>query len=87
MEGKAAPGARVVAEIELVEWGRPHRYRAWTVAGPDGRWTLRVAVPSGLAVRSIRTGPAWRVAAGDAPPVPVVVPERAVREGLSVGVP
>ena len=85
--GQAAPGAMVVGEIGLEEWGRAHRYRAWTVAGQDGRFVLAVALPSGFLAHTIRTAPTWRITAGDAPPVDLAVPEEAVREGREIPVP
>jgi hypothetical protein len=85
--GRAAPGTMVVGEIGLEEWGRAHRYRAWTVAGPDGRWVLAVALPSGFLTHTLRTAPSWRIIAGDGPPVDLSVPEEAVREGREIAVP
>jgi hypothetical protein len=85
--GRAEPGTMVVGEIGLEEWGRSHRYRAWTVAGQDGRWRLAVALPSGFLTHTIRTAPAWRITAGDAPPIDLSVPEGAVREGREIAVP
>jgi hypothetical protein len=87
LTGKAAPGTVVVGEIGLEEWGRAHRYRAWTVAGQDGRWRLAVALPSGFLTHTIRTSEAWRITAGNAPPLDLVVPEAAVREGREIAVP
>jgi Archaeal glycosylation protein B long peripheral domain len=85
--GHARPGDLVTGEIELREWGRPHRYRAWTRADGGGAFTLRVAVPSRFGSQAIRTGPAWRITVGDAPPVEVEVPESAVRGGLEIPLP
>jgi hypothetical protein len=87
LTGQAAPGTRVLGEIELNERGRPHRYRAWTTAGPGGDWKMKVAVPSGLATQTVRTGPAWRITLGDGRVVDVDVPEAAVRGGSTVAVP
>jgi hypothetical protein len=87
LTGRADPGTVVVGELELTERGRPHRYRAWTTAGAQGRWQMRVAVPSGWSTHTIRTGPAWRVTQGTAEAVEVVVPEEAVRQGLEIAVP
>lgn len=85
--GRAAPGAVVVGELGLEEWGRAHRYRAWTRADSDGRWRMRVAVPSGWSTPTIRTGPCWRITQGAAAAVEVVVPENAVRSGLEITLP
>jgi hypothetical protein len=85
--GRAGPGDLVVGEIGLEERGRAHRYRAWTRADPEGRWELRVAVPSGFSTQTIRTGPAWRITVGDGPAVAAEVPEGAVREGRAIDLP
>ncbi len=85
--GRAGPGDLVVGEIDLEEWGRAHRYRAWTRAGPDGRWRMRVAVPSNWSTHTLRTGPAWRITQGTAGTVEVAVPEEVVRSGLEIVVP
>jgi hypothetical protein len=86
LAGQAAPGTQVVAEIQLVEWGRPHRYRAWTDAGADGSWRIRVALPSGLFRSTLRSGPAWTVDVGGGHKVEVEVPEEAVRSGREIAV-
>lgn len=83
VEGRAAPGARVVLEIPLEEHGRPHTWRAFADAGPDGRFTLRVPLPTDLATPTVRTGPGTLRRPG-APPAPLAVPEAAVREGRVV---
>ncbi len=85
--GQGDPGGLVAGEIEFHEWGRPHRYRAWTRADGAGRWELRVAVPSGFSTHTIRTGPAWRITQGDGRVVDVAVPETAVRGGLAIPLP
>lgn len=85
--GRAGPGDLVTGEIGLREWGRPHRYRAWTRADGEGRFILRVAVPTGFGSQAIETGASWRITAGDRPPVEIEVPERAVRRGLEVPLP
>jgi len=87
LAGRAAPGTRVVAEIPLVEWGRPHRYRAWTDAVADGTWRMRVALPSGFWRPTLHSGPAWTVDVGEAGSVQMQVPEAAVREGRRIEVP
>ena len=85
--GRTAPGAVVVGELSLEEWGRPHRYRAFARAGADGGWRLRVAAPSGLVAHALRTGPAWRITQGDGRVVEVAVPEDAVRAGREIALP
>ena len=86
LRGRAAPGTPVVAEIQLVEWGRPHRYRAWADAGADGTWRIRVALPSRFHRPTLRSGPAWTVDLGERK-VDVEVPEEAVRAGREIAVP
>jgi asparagine N-glycosylation enzyme membrane subunit Stt3 len=83
--GRAPAGARVVLELDLAERGRPHVWRAWTTAGADGRWTLRVPLPTGLATPTLSTRPAARLRAGGAP-VAVEIPEAAVRGGAAIEV-
>jgi asparagine N-glycosylation enzyme membrane subunit Stt3 len=85
--GRAGPGDLVIGELGLEEWGRKHRYRAWTRAGPDGQWQLRVAVPSGWSAHTIRTAPAWRITQGDGRAVDVEVSEAAVRGGSTIALP
>jgi hypothetical protein len=87
LSGQAEPGSVVVGELELTERGRPHRYRAWTMASVQGTWRMRVAVPSGWSTHTIRTGPAWRITQGTADAVEIAVPEEAVRQGLVIAVP
>jgi hypothetical protein len=82
--GTAAPGARVVLELDLRERSRPHVWRAWTTAAADGRWTLTVPLPTGYAQPTLATGPVARLRVGDAAPAPVIVPEAAVRAGAEV---
>jgi hypothetical protein len=87
LTGKAEPGDLITGDVALVEWGRPHRFRAWTTAGADGSYRIRVPLPSGFFTRTLFTGPAWRITRGTAEAVEVVVPEAAVRLGLEIAVP
>jgi hypothetical protein len=86
LHGQALPGSRVVAEISLVEWGRPHRYRAWTDAAADGSWRMDVALPSGFHRSTLHSGDAWTVRRTGMPDVTVRVPEEAVRRGSTIEV-
>jgi len=81
--GTAPPAARVVLEIPLSEHGRPHTWRAWSDTGPDGRWRLRVPLPTDLAARTVRTGPG-RLRVGDGPAQVVELGEAAVRAGAVI---
>jgi asparagine N-glycosylation enzyme membrane subunit Stt3 len=82
--GTAAPGERVVLELDLRERMRSHVWRAWTTAGADGRWALTVPLPTGYAQPTLATGPIARLRVGGAEPVPVKIPEAAVRSGAEV---
>jgi hypothetical protein len=78
--GQAPAGARVVLEIPLREHGRPHTWRAFADAGPDGSWRMRVPLPTDLAAPTVTTGPASLRIDGLVP-IRVLVPEHAVRSG------
>jgi Archaeal glycosylation protein B long peripheral domain len=78
--GRAPAGSRVVLEIPLREHGRPHTWRAFADAGPDGRWSLRVPLPTDLATLTIQTGPG-RLRVGDGPAWPFELEETTVRQG------
>lgn len=85
IHGRSPAGIRVVLEIPLEEHGRVHPWRAFTTAGPDGRWELTIPLSTDLA-GAISTGPG-RLLAGSAPPRPVSIPQTAVHAGLEVEVP
>lgn len=81
IEGLAAPGAQVRATTTL---GLPKgdvAWHAWTVADADGRFELRLALPSGMDAGRMRTGP-YLVTVDGAPLGVVEVTEEAVRQGL-----
>ena len=84
IQGVAEPGARVVGEIDLSLRGSTIRYRAWTDAGPDGRWSMRLALPSRYARGPLRSGPAWRLTPSPGMQIDVDVPEAAVRNGEEI---
>ena len=86
IRGRAPAGSRVVLEIDLVERGRRHVWRAWTTAGPEGRYELGVPLATGMVQPTLATLPAARLRAGSGPWVPVEIPEAAVRAGGSVAV-
>lgn len=79
--GTTAPGARVLASIDLRENGRPHVWRAFADAGGDGRFELVLPVPTGLARPTLSTGSRYVLRVGDGPASEVEVPEAAVRAG------
>jgi hypothetical protein len=85
LAGRAAPGARVVLEIPLLEHGRRHTWRGWADAGPDGRWAMAVPVPTDLAAGTVASGPGLLRVPG-APARPLAVPEAAVRQGGAIEV-
>jgi hypothetical protein len=76
----------VVLEIPLREHGRPHTWRAFADAGPDGRWRMRVPLPTNLATRTIQTGPG-RLRVGEGPELPIEVAEATVRDGGAIAAP
>ena len=82
--GEAPPGARVIGELAFTERGRPHTYKAFADAGPDGRWELVLPLPGGLVLPTLRTEERWRLAAAGGPPVELEVPEQAVRQGATL---
>lgn len=83
LEGRAAPGARAVLEIPLLEHGRSHTWRAFADAGADGRWAMTVPLPTDLATPTVRTA-AGRLRVGEEPARPQAVPGAAVRAGRAV---
>jgi hypothetical protein len=86
LSGTAHPGARVLATLDFEEQGRPHVWRAFADAGPDGRFTLTLPFPSGFRRPALSSAPRWSLRTGDGPAVQVDVPERAVRDGVTVPV-
>jgi hypothetical protein len=86
LRGRAEPGARVVVELPFVERGRPHVYRAWGVAGANGRFEIVVPLPTGLARPTLRTA-AVAAARARGAPVAVAIPEEAVRAGTVLALP
>jgi asparagine N-glycosylation enzyme membrane subunit Stt3 len=85
LTGRVSAGSRLMLEIPITEHGRPHTWRAAAAAGPDGRWRLRVPLPTDLATPTMTTGIASLQVNGLAP-VRVVIPELAVRAGAEVPV-
>jgi asparagine N-glycosylation enzyme membrane subunit Stt3 len=87
LRGRAPAHARVVLEIDLVERGRKHVWRAWTIAAEDGAFELTVPLPTGLVQPTLASGPVARLRAGSGEAVRIEVPEAAVRGGgvLDVG--
>jgi asparagine N-glycosylation enzyme membrane subunit Stt3 len=87
VRGRAPARGRVVLEIDLVERGRKHVWRAWTVAAEDGAFELTVPLPTGLVQPTLASGPVARLRAGSGEAVRIEVPEAAVRGGgvLDVG--
>ena len=84
LRGVAEPGSRVLGQIDLTLRGITTRYRAWADAGLDGRWSMRLALPSGYVRGPIRSGPAWRMTLSPGSQVDVEVPESAVRGGEEI---
>lgn len=86
VHGRAPKGAKVVLEIDLVERRRRHVWRAWTVAGDDGRYELRVPLPTGLVEPTLATAPVAHLRAGQGAAARLAIPEAAVRSGGSIEV-
>jgi asparagine N-glycosylation enzyme membrane subunit Stt3 len=86
LTGQAPPGARVVLEIPITEHGRPHTWRAWADAGPDGRWQMMLPLPTDLSTRTIRTA-MGRLRVGDGAARPIEITESTVREGGVIAAP
>jgi hypothetical protein len=86
VRGAARPGARVEAELRFSEHRRPHTYRAFTAAGPDGAWTLVLPLPSAMDLGTLRTEARWNVSSGGGPGVEFHLPEAAVRAGTVIEV-
>jgi hypothetical protein len=87
VKGTAPRGGRVVAELRFKEQGRPHTYKAYTDAGADGRWSMRLPFPSGLWRPTLRSEERWTINAGAGAPLEFALPEASVRSGaiLDVG--
>jgi Archaeal glycosylation protein B long peripheral domain len=85
LEGTAGKGEPVVLEVPLEEHGRTHTWRALAVAGPDGRWSLTVPLPTNLATSTVRTAEG-RLRLGQGPARPQEVPEEAIRAGRIIAV-
>ncbi len=86
LEGSAPPGARVEADLDFHENGRPHVWRAWADADPGGRFAITVPVPTNFTRPTLTTEARWSVSAAGGPAVEVEVPEAAVRSGARVPV-
>ncbi|MFT3914289.1 MAG: hypothetical protein QM704_09275 [Anaeromyxobacteraceae bacterium] len=82
VHGRAAPGARVVLEIELGEHGRRHLWAAFADAGADGGFSLRVPLATSSA-GAVSTGPG-RLRAGEGPARELSITEADVRAGAEV---
>ena len=84
VRGTAPAGVRVIAELKFTEHHRPHTYKAWTEAAPDGSWELLLPFPSGLVRPAIRSAASWTVAADGGVPRAFAIDEGAVRGGAAV---
>lgn len=87
VRGRAGAGARVVIEIPFLERGQPHLYRAWGDSGADGRFEIVVPLPTGFARATLRTAARAAARVGGGTPVPLEIPEEAVRRGGVVAAP
>jgi asparagine N-glycosylation enzyme membrane subunit Stt3 len=87
VRGTAPAGTRVIGELHFTENRRPHLYKAYVDAAPDGSWELVLPLPSGLLRPAIRSEARWSISAAGSVPLRIAVPEAAVRGGamLEVG--
>lgn len=84
--GRARPGARVVARLELAARGQVFIYAAWADAGENGEYAIVVALPTEAHREGVVTDYLYRIDDGEGPPHDAAVPESAVREGSIVAV-
>jgi hypothetical protein len=75
----------VVLEVPITEHGRRHTWRAFADAGPDGRWTMTIPLPTDLSTTTVTTEPGRLRVPGGLGSV-VQVPEAAVRAGATMEV-
>ena len=81
VNGQATAGSIVEAHLEGRVGGRPYTWHAWTTAGADGRFSLRLPVPTSYQGHRLTTGAQWRIDG-----VAVALPEASVRGGVTVEV-
>ena len=82
IEGRAAPGAPVVATLSLhTRFGHVHTYQARTTADATGAWTLRVPYPTDDSFSSAVGVEGVYELESEGRRASVPVPERAVRSG------
>jgi hypothetical protein len=86
LSGHAAPGARIVGEIELGTRGHRLPYRAFTDADASGAFVLRVALWNGVLGDQLQTGADWTLSAEQGPAVRAVIGEADVRSGRRIDV-
>jgi hypothetical protein len=83
LNGRTAPGERVVLEVPLEEHGRPHTWRAFANAGADGHWSMTVPLPTDLATPTVITRMGL-LRVGGGPAHPIRIAEAAARTGATV---
>jgi asparagine N-glycosylation enzyme membrane subunit Stt3 len=84
LQGRTTPGAKVRVKLEVKPLrGRAFTYFAQAVADEAGRYTMRLPYSNEAFSPDIRTGDHYRVSVGDEV-VDVVVPERAVLDGMTL---
>ena len=82
--GTHEPGARVTATLHWRVYGNPLIWSAWTDADSDGRYRIKVPLPTGAKGGGIHTGPIYEIRSGGNLLAQVAVPEQAVVAGLPV---
>jgi hypothetical protein len=84
IEGRAEPGARVVASLAWTVHGNRLIWKAWADADETGRYRITVPLPTGTVGMGIETAPAYRLSAAGRSLGDVAVPEDAVTAGRTV---
>ena len=82
--GHTTPGHRVIAYNQLGLRGGSQTYMAWTSADAQGRFTLTLALPSGLRLKTLITGSAWKIVLENKRVVRVRVSNQAVLSGETI---
>lgn len=85
LQGEAPTGALIVANLDLLHHGNRRRWQGWTRAR-EGRWTIRVPLPTGGRDYGVHTGDHFVVFEGEVERSRVVVTEDDVMNGSTIHV-
>jgi len=86
VQGVNRPGARVVARLAMSVHGTPVRWEGWTDADPDGRFSLRLPVPTGWRKNGLEMAAGYELLQDDHLLGHVAVPLDAVQLGSTIEV-